>query len=532
MQAVPGRHGSARRRGSRLSAAALKAMLFATLCLPLAAMPGEAAESFRGRQARPLDDARILQLKSFLAESMSALAIPGVSFALIDANSVVFEGGLGVRLYDRPEMVDADTLFPAGANTTALTTLLLAQLVDDGRLAWEQPVSSLQPAFRLGDAAYTKQLRVSDLVCGCIDVPGTKLQWLAQFRTITPGAVLNPVTPLQPRSAPGQRYSFSLPLVSAAGYLGAALAYPRLETGHAYELAMQDRVLRPIGMRMSTFDLQRALAANHAEPHGLAPDGKPARADGVLGRAVQSYRPAAGLWTSARELIRYVRLELQLGRLPNGRQLVSQDNMLLRRLPQTPIDADRRYGLGLEVDKTWGVQVIHHGGDLGGYQSDMYLLPEYGVGAVLLTNSSGGGRLLRPFLHRLLEVLFAEDPAAERGAAAELALAAAQLKAGNAARLKSLVLPADATAAGALAPRYRNAELGDLVVQRGPKATVFDFGGWSSPVASRRNADGTVSFVTTAPTLEGYEFLSTAKGGKRSLSIRDGEHDYLFMESP
>ncbi len=51
-------------------------------------------------------------------------------------------------------------------------------------------------------------------------------------------------------------------------------------------------------------------------------------------------------------------------------------------------------------------------------------------------------------------------------------------------------------------------------------------------MASRSNPDGTVSFITTAPTLEGFEFLTNPRSAKRSLSIRDGEHDFLFTETP
>ena len=36
-------------------------------------------------------------------------------------------------------------------------------------------------------------------------------------------------------------------------------------------------------------------------------------------------RPAAGVWTFAHDFARYVQLELNLGKLSDGRQLVSQE---------------------------------------------------------------------------------------------------------------------------------------------------------------------------------------------------------------
>ena len=71
---------------------------------------------------------------------------------------------------------------------------------------------------------------------------------------------------------------------------------------------------------------------------------------------------------------------------------------------------------------------------------------------------------------------------------------------------------------------------GDVVVRREGAATVFDLGEWRSEVASRRNDDGTTSFVTVAPTLGGFEFLAAERDGRRALVVRDAQHEYVFVE--
>ena len=60
-------------------------------------------------------------------------------------------------------------------------------------------------------------------------------------------------------------------------------------------------------------------------------------------------------------------------------------------------------------------------------------------------------------------------------------------------------------------------------------ATVFDFGGWRSEVASRKNPDGTVSFMTTSPGVVGFEFV-VGSGPGRTLITRDAQHEYVFAE--
>ncbi len=55
-------------------------------------------------------------------------------------------------------------------------------------------------------------------------------------------------------------------------------------------------------------------------------------------------------------------------------------------------------------------------------------------------------------------------------------------------------------------------------------------GEWRSAVASRRNDDGTVSFISIDPTLSGFEFVVADKEGERRLITRDAQHEYVFVE--
>ncbi|MBS0362135.1 MAG: hypothetical protein JSR98_12210, partial [Proteobacteria bacterium] len=54
---------------------------------------------------------------------------------------------------------------------------------------------------------------------------------------------------------------------------------------------------------------------------------------------------------------------------------------------------------------------------------------------------------------------------------------------------------------------------------------------WSSEVASRKNDDGTVSLITFDPEIDGLDFVIGTKDGKRTLTTRDGQHAYVFVEA-
>ena len=488
---------------------------------------GYQRESFAGRKANALTPDRIQVLKDFVSGGMRDLNVPGAAIAFVEGGRIVWEGGLGVKELGKPGLVDADTLFIAASNTKAMTTMLLAALVDEKKLRWDEPVVEADPAFRLGDAATTRQVEVRHLVCACTGMPRQDLEWLFEFRKATPASALAMLGSMQPTSKFGEVFQYSNLMAGAAGYLGARVIAPKRELGAAYDEAMRTRIFAPAGMRNTTFDFAKATRGNYAKPHGDDVDGKPMVARMDLNYSIVPLRPAGGVWTSAHDFIRYVQLELGQGMLPDGRRLVSAQNVAARLAPQVLVSEDIHYGMGLFVDRRWGVTVIHHGGDLAGYHSDMMWLPEYGVGAVILTNGDSGFALRGPMLRRLVELMFDGKPEA----AEQLAVAATQIKEARAKQRERLVVPADAAEAGKLATRYANTALGNLAVRRNDATTVFDVGEWRSRVATRRNDDGTISFITIDPTLTGFEFVAGMRDGRRTLTLRDSQHEYVFAET-
>ncbi|MFS8065475.1 MAG: serine hydrolase domain-containing protein [Byssovorax sp.] len=488
---------------------------------------GYEREVFTGKKAHALDASRIKLLGEFIETAQKQLGIPGVAISLVDGGKVVFEGGFGVRELGKPKPIDADTLFLAASNTKGMTTLMLAKLVDEGKLAWDMPVTKVYPDFKLGDAATTSNMQIKHLVCACTGLPRQDLEWLFEYKNATPKTEIDLLGTMAPTTKFGETFQYSNLLASVAGFVGGHVLYPDRELGAAYDEAMRTRVFEPLGMKTTTFDLARAERGNHARPHGEDVDGNPSVARMDLNRSILPLRPAGGVWTSARDLMKYVQLELAAGKLPDGKRYISEENILARRIPQVTIGEDGTYGMGLEVNRTWGVPVVHHGGSLFGYKSDLLFLPEHGIGAVILANSNSGGALLRPFMRRVLEVVFDGRPEA----AEDVESRAKERKASIAKDRERLVVPADAAEVARLAPRYTSAALGEIAVKKQGTTTVFDSGEWSSAVASRKNDDGTISFLTIAPAANGFEFVAGERAGKRVLIVRDAQHEYVFTEA-
>ena len=506
--------GVAEKRGAQVS------LIFGRL-LP----KGYSRESFAGKTAHKLDANRMAELERFVDEGRKKLGVPGVSIGVIEDGKVLFAGGFGQRDIDGAAKPDGDTRYMIASNSKALTTLMLAKLVDEGKFKWDTHVTDVLPSFKLGDADTTRQVLIRHLICACTGLPRQDFEWLFQFKGITPANIMTTLGTMQPTSKFGELFQYSNPLAAGAGYVGGHAAYGDMELGAAYDKAMQTRVFDPLGMKETTFDFARALAANHATAHAANLDGKPAHAVFDLDYSAIPIRPAGAAWSSVNDILKYVQMELNEGVLPNGKRYISKEALLARRTPQVPIGKDVTYGMGLMVDQTYGVPVVHHGGDLIGYHSDMIWYPQQKVGAVILTNADAGSRLRGPFSRKLLELMFDGKPQAE----ADVNAAAKRYFDDIAAFRKLVTVPADPAESGKLAAAYANDALGDLAVTHPDGRTVFDFGEWKSDVASRKEQDGSVTFVTISPGIEGLEFVA-GSGEKKTLTVRDAQHEYVFRE--
>lgn len=532
------------------------------------------------RRARELDAPAVTSLLDFVREGRAELGIPGIGVGLYSRGRAVYEGAVGVRALGSNAEVTSRTLFLAGSATLPLTTLMLGKLVDEGHFTWETPVDELVPRFQLqktdaeacmrcypccgGDTgcvascvceclgalpsgrtcpashssagcAFSPELAeleekataLKQLVCGCTEIPSGDLEWFFEFENAREAHELRLLGEMLPELRGGETFDISEILAAAAGYMGGQRVYSMKKPGPAFDLVMDTRLFRPLEMKTATFSFEQALAREHADPHAEAFDGTTAIAEQAPNRALIPLRPAAGAWVSVEDLGRVVQLELAGGTLPDGTRHVTRRQLARRRRTEIRTGERSSFGLGLAVDRSEGVEVVHvAGGGAFGYESDVIFLPEHGVGAVLLTNSESGAELVEPFRRKLVQVLFGGDDEPER----ELHAGAALRRETQAAAREGWAFPATEAVVSLLAGEYRSPTLGGLRVVRDGEFTVLDFGEWHSRVASRDEGDGTASLVTVDPGVSGHELVLGEGSQGRVLALRDSRRPHVFAE--
>ena len=311
-------------------------------------------ETFAGKAAHVLDEERVAELTSFVEDSMRTLEVPGVALGIIADGKVVFSGGFGVRELGKPEKPDGDTKFMIASNTKPFTTLMLAKLVDDNKLRWDQPATTALSSFKLGDPAVTRKVQIKHLLCACTGIPREDERFRYRFTDRTAADVLVELGRTQPITKFGELFQYSNVIAAAAGFVGGHVAFPQLELGNAYDEAMRTLVWEPLGMTSTTFDYHRAQTGNFATPHTPDHVGKTVAASNRVNEYMIPLRPAAGAWSSVNDLLKYIQMELADGKLPDGTQYIGKPALFARREKQIAIDGTSGYGMGLMIDRASG----------------------------------------------------------------------------------------------------------------------------------------------------------------------------------
>lgn len=496
------------------------------------AVGGYEAEDLSTKPAKTLTPERVKELVDFVAQSAEQLSIPGVGFALIQNGEILYEGGVGVRANGRAEPITKDTRFMIASNTKGMTTLLLSKLVEMDKLAWDDKVIDHYPAFRLGDDETTNSVLIRHLVCACTGLPRKDLGWIFNNEPDTPASTtFDDLATTAPTSGFGKLYQYNNQMAAAAGYVAGHILYPSMEIGAAYDKAMQEYIFTPLGMNDTNFSFAEALKGNAAAPHALGINGQIEMIEQTETRGfnhtVMPYRPAGGAWSTPADMIKYVQNELTEGVGFDGVRLFAAETLLERRKPMVASGKGKNYGMGLSTNKISGIDTVRHGGSMAGYKSQMIIIPSANVGAVILTNSEQGRPLLSPFGRRLIEILYGAD----EKAAKQVSQSVNARDLGRKKLLSDLTIPPGPKTMVQLADRYESQQLGPLDVRREQGQVILDSGLWSTPVAEKTNPDGTTSIVFTSSLFLGMELLIGKAEGKRTLSIDDGQHKYVFVEA-
>ncbi len=319
-----------------------------------------------GRAAPATDDvaAALDGLTTWLDATRSAWNVPGVAVAVVKGDELVHAACSGKRDLEQDLPVTPDTLFAIGSATKAVTTFVLATLVDEGRLAWDQPVRTWMPDLQLADEAIAAALTPRDLVTHRSGMPRHDLLWYnADF---TRADMVRRLRWLPFSKGLRAEFQYNNLMYLTAGHLAERIA------GATWEDLVRARVLAPLEMVRTNFSVRDSAAdPDHAEPYRREQE----VVRHIPFRDITAVGPAGSINSSVRELARWVAVHLSKGSRGDRRLLqpATVADLHAPRMPSgrepskdTPQIVPVGNALGWFADVYRGHRRVHHGGNIDG----------------------------------------------------------------------------------------------------------------------------------------------------------------------
>jgi CubicO group peptidase (beta-lactamase class C family) len=330
----------------------------------------------------PQDDPLSAKLDAAMRDAITAREIPGAALVVVRDTGVVFSRSYGQADLSTGRPVTDSTPFVIGSTSKPLTALAVLRLVGDGRLDLDAPIQRYIPDVAWTDARAGRiTLRHlltnrSGMVVG-FSGPAYARPYEQDAQALDRLARAAAAMPLL--FAPGEGYAYSNRGWAVAGYVVQRVA------GTSIEDVMQTEVFGPLGMEQSTLAFWAVPDLVQGYKEGYTVRNHPAPAS-----VTRAYGPADMMVSTNRDVGRLLAALLAGGRAHDGGQALSADLVAEMFRPQADAESElggpTRYGLGWEVDSSFGTLTIKKAGSVTTMVSLWVLLPETRTGIGFLFN--------------------------------------------------------------------------------------------------------------------------------------------------
>jgi CubicO group peptidase (beta-lactamase class C family) len=329
--------------------------------------------------AAPLAD-----LDAIVAKEMEVWKVPGLAIAVVKDGKVLVAKGYGLRDLEKKLPVTTKTRFAIASDTKSFTAASVALMVDDGKLAWDKPVRSYLPEFKLFDPLASERITPRDLLCHDSGLPRHDFVWYGA--KLTRADIVRRLRFLEPSKDFRSTWQYQNMMFVTAGFLAGHVA------GESWEALVSTRLFAPLEMTRSNFtpgaldpkDDDFSLPYVKGENEVVRP--VPFYLDTEMG-------PAGSIYSTIDDLSHWAMMKLANGKF-GDKQVLTAAQVALMQTPQMVVGGERRdpeigdiqYGLGVEITSYRGHRLVFHGGNIDGFASWVTHMPDDNLAVVVLTN--------------------------------------------------------------------------------------------------------------------------------------------------
>jgi len=298
---------------------------------------------------------------------------PGAAVIVADHGKVVYSGGQGLADLPSKRKITPATMFRLGSNTKQFTSAVVLQLVQEGKISLDDPLSKYLPDYpRPGADATVQQLLTH--TSGIKNFTSIASWMLSDGRAkpITTERLID-IFKDQPNDFPvGTKYQYN-----NSGYvlLGAII---EKVTGKPWHVVVQERIAKPNRLRTIRYGVEEngfpQMASGYAEKDGKVVPATPLH--------MSSPHAAGSLIGSVEDMARWARA------LHTGKVLSPEMYGRMTSQNRLPDGKATPYGFGLGLGELRGRKTIGHGGNTAGFDTATTYIPEEDLFLAVFANSN------------------------------------------------------------------------------------------------------------------------------------------------
>ncbi|NOR73725.1 MAG: serine hydrolase [Draconibacterium sp.] len=327
------------------------------------------------------------KLDAYFAQTARSWGIPGMSIGIVKDGEIVFSKGYGVLEINKPQTPDGNTLYAIASNTKAFTSAIIAMLVQEGKLDWNDKVQQYLPYFKLYNQFASSETTIKDLLCHRVGL-GTFSGDVIWYKSdLTSEEIIKRLHAIEPNYNFRDGYGYSNVMYITAGEV------IKTVTGKTWGENVQERILNPVKMNRTIYSLKELdTKENFATPHALEND------KNIPISYVDWEEVAAlgGIISSVNDIGKWMIFNMNNGIIGTDTLLTPASRNIIWKMHNTytvdhtkPNDFDthfRGYGLGWGLADFHGKLRVSHGGGYDGMISAVNMIPDENLGVVVLTN--------------------------------------------------------------------------------------------------------------------------------------------------
>jgi CubicO group peptidase (beta-lactamase class C family) len=314
------------------------------------------------------------QIDRLASEAMAALHQPSLAISIVNDGQLIFAKGYGVSDVENNVPATVDTVYRIASVSKALTATAAMRLVEERRLDLDASVQKYCPAFP------TKQwpITVRDVLTHQSGIRHYKndaesintRRYTSINEALTQDFAKDPLL-----FEPGTKFSYT-----SYGYvvLGCVMEGA---SGISYATYMQQKIFGPADMTSTRLDDVLAVIPHRARGYSIDKDGK---LQNAILLDISNKPPGSGINSSARDLGLFM-VALYGGKLITP---ATWNQMITPAKARDGKPTIYGYGwfVGGPLGTYHGLREVGHGGDVQGFESVLYAIPEKKFAVVALSN--------------------------------------------------------------------------------------------------------------------------------------------------